>query len=239
MTTSRLLHHFVYRKVSLKTTWKCRLLILMFVVLLAFLTRVFWIPWIGRSLVCREDVAPSDAILVENFDPDYRAFERAAALQKAGFSGRILIPTEASEHDPKVADTISRGITELMSRVARLENIEIIPIREIEPISLNAAYQIRDFLTREHLGSVIVVTPGFRSRRSSLIYRAVLTPAGVQTHCMPVVGEHAIENWAATWHGIEDVTEQLVKLEYYRFYVLPLARRGPATPISNTQHLRT
>ena len=215
MTTSRLLHHFVYRKVSLKTTWKCRLLILMFVVLFAFLTRVFWIPWIGRSLVCREDVAASDAILVENFDPDYRVFERAAALQKAGFSGRILIPTEASEHDPEVADTISRGITELMSRTARLEN------------------------TREHLGSVVVVTPGFRSRRSSLIYRAVLTPAGVQTHCMPVVGEHAIENWAATWHGIEDVTEQLVKLEYYRFYVLPLARRGPAAPVSNTQHLRT
>src|SRR6267378_8115076 len=107
MTTSRLLHHFVYRKVSL--------------------------PWIGRSLVCREDVAPSDAILVENFDPDYRVFERAAALQKAGFSGRILIPTEASEHDPEVADTIWRGITELMSRTARLEN------------------------TREHLGSVVVV----------------------------------------------------------------------------------
>jgi hypothetical protein len=176
VTVTPLLHHFVYRKVSL------------IVVLFAFLTRVFWIPWIGRSLVCREDVAPSDAILVENFDPDYRAFERAAALQKAGFSGRILIPTEASEHDPEVADTISRGITELMSRVARLENIEIIPIREIEPISLNAAYQIRDFLTREHLGSLIVVTPGFRSRRSSLIYRAVLTPAGVQTHCMPVYG---------------------------------------------------
>src|SRR6267378_3176044 len=66
-----------------------------------------------------------------------------------------------------------------------------------------------------------------------------LRPAGVQTHCMPVVGEHATENWAATWHGIEDVTEQFVKLEYYRFYVLPPARRGPAGPIPNTQHLRT
>jgi len=62
----------VYRKASLKTTWKCRLLILIFVVLFVFLTRVFWIPLIGRSLVCREDVAPSDAILVENFDPNYR-----------------------------------------------------------------------------------------------------------------------------------------------------------------------
>src|SRR5882672_11455223 len=126
--TSRLLHHFVYRKASLTTTWKCRLLILIFVILFTSLTRAFWIPLIGWSLVCGEDVAPSDAILVENFDPDYRVFERAAALQKAGFSGRILIPTEASEHDPAVADTISRGI-------------------------------------REHLGSVVVVTPGFRSRR--------------------------------------------------------------------------
>src|SRR5229473_2783952 len=104
--TSRWLHYFVYRKASLTTTWKCRLLILVFVGLFAFLTRVFWIPLIGRSLMCREDVAPSDAILVENFDPDYRVFERAAALQKAGFSGRILIPTDASEHDPEVADTI-------------------------------------------------------------------------------------------------------------------------------------
>lgn len=129
----------MYRKESLKTTWKCRVLILIFVVLVAFLTRVFWIPLIGRSLVCSEDVVPSDAILVENFEPNYLVFERAAALQKTGFSGRVLVPTEASEHDPEVADTISRGIAELMSRVARLENIEIIPMREIEPISLNAA----------------------------------------------------------------------------------------------------
>jgi len=225
----------VYRKESLKTTWKCRLMILIFVVLVAFLTRVFWIPLIGWSLVCSEDVAPSDAILVENFDADYFVFERAAALQKAGFSGRILVPTGASEHDPEVADTISRGIAELMSRVARLENIEIIPIRAIEPISLHAAYQIRDFLTKEHLRSVIVVAPGFRSRRSSLVYRAVLTPAGVQAQCMPVDGKHAVENWTATWQGIENVTAQLIKLEYYQFYVLPLARRGRAAPTPHTR----
>jgi len=40
---------------------------------------------------------------------------------------------------------VSQGIAELMSQVARLQEPEILPIRVIEPISLNAAYQIRTF----------------------------------------------------------------------------------------------
>ena len=214
----------MYRKESLTTTWACRLLVVMLVGLVVVVTRTLWVPGIGRSLVCAEDVGPSDAILVENFDPNYLVFERAAALQKAGLAPRVLVPTEASGRDP-VANPVAQGIAELMARLARLEKIEIIPIREREPISLNAAYQVRDFLTREHLRSVIVVTPGLRSRRSSLVYRAVLTPAGIEAHCLPVLGEHGVENWTATWHGIEDVVEQLIKLEYYRLYVLPRHRR--------------
>ena len=232
---SRWWRHFVYRTECLKTTWTCRLSILIFVILIASVTRGFWLPSLGRSLTCTEEVGPSDVILVENFDPNYLLFERAAGLEKAGHSARVLVPTEASRDDPAVADTVSQGIAELMARVARVHNLKIIPIRDIEPISLNAAYQIRDFLTKERLRSVIVVAPAFRSRRSSLVYRAVLRPAGIQVYCMPVLGEHTPENWTATWHGIEDVTEQFVKLQYYRFYVLPLARGGAAAPARSTE----
>ena len=232
---SRWRRHFVYRTECLKTTWKCRLAILIFVILIASLTRGFWIPSLGRSLTCTEEVGPSDAILVENFDPNYLLFERAAALEKAGLSARVLVPTEASRLDPEVANTVSQGIAELMARVARVQNLKIIPRRDIEPISLNVAYQIRDFLTKESLRSVIVVAPAFRSRRSSLVYRAVLRPAGIQVYCMPVLGGHTPENWTATWHGIEDVTEQFIKLQFYRFYVLPLARGGVAAPARITE----
>src|SRR2546425_29768 len=232
---SRWRRHFVYRTECLKTTWKFRLAILIFIILIASLTRGFWIPALGRSLTCTEEVGPSDAILVENFDPNYLLFERAAALEKAGLSAKVLVQTEAPRHDPEVANTVSQGIAELMARVARVQDLEIVPTRYIEPISLNAAYQIRDFLTKEHLRSVIVVTPAFRSRRSSLVYRAVLRPAGVHVYCMPVLGEHTPENWTATWHGIEDVTEQFIKLQFYRFYVLPLAGGGAAAPARSTE----
>src|SRR5215510_3920137 len=210
-------HHFFYRKESVKTTWKFRLVLLMLVMLLVSVTHGFWMLKIGQSLVCTEEMSPSDVILVENFDPAYLVFERAAALQEAGFAARVLVPTQASR-DPERANLVSQGIAELMARLARLQNPTILPIRIFEPVSLNAAYQIRDFLTKEHLRSIIVVTDGFRSKRSVLVYHAVLDPAGIKVGCMPVFGQKTLKNWTETWHGIEGVTEQFLKLQYYRFY---------------------
>jgi hypothetical protein len=107
----------------------------------------------------------------------------------------------------------------------------MIPIREVEPISLNAAYDIRDFLAKEHITSVAIVTPGCRSRRSALIYQRVLGDAGISPSCVPVFDQRTAENWTDTWHGVQDVTEQFLKLQYYRFYVLPfLADASSASP---------
>ena len=96
----------------------------------------------------------------------------------------------------------------------------IIPIDAVEPISLNAANQIRDALLKENIKSVVVVSPAFRSRRSMLVYDAVLTPAGIRAGCAPVHGLRSPENWTDTWHGIQGVVEQFGKLQYYRFWVL-------------------
>jgi hypothetical protein len=220
--------HLVSRTPSLRTTWKLRLAILAVIIVTVWLTRGLWIPAIGLSLACREDLARSDVILAENFDPKYLVFERAAALQQAGLSATVLVPAKADH--PETPNTISRGIAELMARVARVDNLVIVPIRDIEPISLNAAYQVRDVLTAKRWTSVIVVAPAFRSRRSLLVHEAVLAPAGIRVYCTPVFGEYTHRTWTSTWHGIQDVTEQFLKLQFYRFYVLPFARRGAAAP---------
>jgi hypothetical protein len=43
----------------------------------------------------------------------------------------------------------------------------------------------------------------------------------VATHCQPVPGTRTPDNWFETWHGVQDVTLQFLKLQYYRWYVLP------------------
>ena len=105
--------------------------------------------------------------------------------------------------------------------MAHIRNAEILPIRALEPITLNAFYEIRAFLAKEHLNSAILVTSGFLSRRSSIISEAVLAPAGINMSCEPVFTGASPKTWSHTWHGIQEVTEQFVKLQYYRYYVIP------------------
>jgi hypothetical protein len=190
------------------------------VVLAGVLARGLWLPLIGQSLVCSEELTSADVIVVENFDPDYRLFERAAALQREGLSTRVLVPTPTSSNDSREVNLVSRRIVELMADLARIRNLEIVPIEEIEPYSLNAARQIRDYLSEGRVRSVLVVSPAFRSKRSSLVYRAILDPAGIRAHCLAVFGQHTPSNWTASWHGIQAATEQFVKLQFYRFYVV-------------------
>ena len=211
--------HLFQKKESIKTTWKLRLAIVLLPLLVIPLTRSFWSTSIGQSLTCTEHIGRSDIILVENIDPDYLLFERAAALRNAGLASRVLVPVQVS-HASERANSVSIGVAELMARAAQVPAPEIMPIRAREPISLNAAYQIRDFLTREHLRAVIVVTPGFRSKRSSLIYQAVLARAGIAVYCVPVFVGAALEDWTQSWHGIQEVGNQFFKLQFYRFYVL-------------------
>jgi hypothetical protein len=125
---------------------------------------------------------------------------------------------------------VSQGIAEVMARVTRMPEPEFIPIRDIEPISLNVAYQLRGFLVTEHLQLVLVVTPGVCSQRSSLVYHAVLGPAGITVSCVPLFVEKTPKNWTQKWHGVQDVTEQWLKLQYYCCPVKPFGLRFCINP---------
>jgi hypothetical protein len=211
---------------ALKTAGKSALVMLIVTAALAVTSR-WWTVQIGRSLVCAENVARSDALLIENFDPNYVLFERAEALERAGLAPITLVPVEAS-NGPDGMNLVSRGIAEVMARYARLRVWRPIPtLGYTEPISLNAALQVRRHLTRDGIRSVVVITPGFRSRRSFLVYRATLGEAGIAVYCVPVFNRPSPERWTDSWHGIQEVAEEFLKLQYYRFYVMPFVfRRG-------------
>jgi hypothetical protein len=209
----------LYTRQCVKTTWKLRLGVLVIAALTLASTSRIWMGAIARSLVCAQDVTPSDLILIENFDPNYLLFERAAALQKDRIAPQVLVPVQAWQ-DSGMPNYISQAVAEVMVRHARMAAWELLPISEVEPISLNAAFQIRQYLLRKNVKSLIVVTGGFRSQRSSLIYRTVLAGRGVQVRCDPVFGRATPERWGNSWHGIQGVAEEFVKLQYYRFYVL-------------------
>ena len=213
--------HLVYRTEVTRTTWKLRIGVLLFVLLVLRLTSAWWTAAIARSLICDASVAPSDAILVETFDFDYLHFERAADLRRAGLAARVLVPLQAdpATREPKA---ITVAVTELMAARSGLGTFEIVPVRDVEPITLNATRDVQRFLEHEHIRSLIVVTSLLRSRRSALVYAATLGAAGITVRYQTVPAEFDLNTWARSWHGIQDVLQQWIKLQYYRLYVLPI-----------------
>ncbi len=91
--TARWTRHFVYRSERTRTTWKLRIGLVAVVVVALWLTSGWWTVDIAHSLVCDASLAPSDAILVENFESTYVVFERAAQLRRARLASRVLVQT--------------------------------------------------------------------------------------------------------------------------------------------------
>jgi hypothetical protein len=69
-----------------------------------------------------------------------------------------------------------------------------------------------------------------RSHRSALLYDATLGRAGIAVRYEPVEGTRSVTTWTRSWHGIQEVAEQWLKLEYYRLYVLPFSLNAPEPP---------
>ena len=218
---SEWMRHFVYTRECLKTTWKLRALLVAIGVLLVVVSKPMWTWLVARPLMCGgASASPATAILIENLEPEYLLFEHVAWLRSRCATGRVLVPVQASP-DARQPAVMAGEFVAAMARVARLPMPELIPVRDVEPLSLNVARQVRDYLRREHISSVTVVSPGFRSGRASLVYHAVLDEAGIASSCVPVFGQVTPENWSDTWHGRQRVGLETIKLVYYRWYVLP------------------
>ncbi len=218
-SSGRWTRHFYYRREHTRTTWTLRLGLLAAAALVMWATSGCWAAAVGRSLVCEPDSRPSDAILVENFDNDYLVFERAAGLRRRGRAPLVLVPVWTGSGREQLSEA-GLAVAEAMARVSRLGDFTPVPVRDVEPISLNVARDVLSFVQRQRIGSVTVVAPSFRSRRSELVYHRVFDPAGVAVRCEPARGPHNEESWTRSWHGIEVVGQQWVKLLYYRVYVL-------------------
>jgi hypothetical protein len=228
--------YFVTRKEVVKTTWTFRAALLVAVVVVTYLTQPFWANRVAESLVCEnlERLERADAILIDYLDPDLSMFGRARQLQLAGLSSRVIAPVDVDPATGSIS-TVAAAVIDVQARQARIDDLRTVPASDVEPYSLNTAFRIRQFAKENGIASVILVTPAFRSQRSMMIYAAVLSPAGVSIQCAPVF-RRSVGDWTQTWHGIQDVGLQFIKLQYYRWYVLPfrLDEPHPSTQSDST-----
>jgi hypothetical protein len=192
--------------------------------LAVYVSRAWVVPAFGESLVCNDKGPVAATLLLDNFDNDFGLFRRAAELQRTAAARRVLVPiTAPAEPDATLA---AREVASAFARVTGLAQWDMIPVLQQEPISLHTAKRVRDFLVSEQISDVTLLSSRYRSRRSDLIYRAVLSDRGIKMTCMPLWEVADPAEWTGTWHGIQNAVEQFLKLQYYRFWVMPVRYRS-------------
>lgn len=209
-----------YCTIGYRPTWKLPLFVVILLLALGSATHSWWSPTVGWFLVSDSGMVNPDLILIDNLDTNYLLFEKARDLKLGGATALVLVPVVAGGNHPDEPNVVSQEITRVLLRLAQLESAEMIPITQEEPITLNTARQVGNYLLDTGVKKVLILTSGFKSKRIHLIFRKVLSEVGIETCCLPVWGTHRPENWTATWHGIQEVILQHVKLAYYRLWVL-------------------
>ena len=211
---------FVEKKV-VRTSWNFRLLGLALLVAALLIPGKYWLSAAAMSLVHTGPVMPAEVILVDPLETHYIIFDRAARLYGRGFGSRFIAPVVTPGAGPQnPGDQVAIDIANLLARTAGIHDPEVITIRDEEPITLNAAIQIRDYLLDHRIGSAVMVTTCFRSQRTFEVYHSVFEPCGLRFSCEPVCGDRSPENWTSSLHGLQEVALELWKLWYYRLWVL-------------------
>ena len=140
--------------------------------------REWFLVKIGGALVSEDALVSADAIAVLSGNTPYRVLE-AIDLHRKGFAPLILLTQSIGEKDYQILMK-SLGVNhktrfEVNRKVSIYKGIpteQIVPLPEIDSTKSEAEV-ILAFLKREGLQSIIVVTSGYHSTRTRLIFRSL------------------------------------------------------------------
>jgi len=99
------------------------------------------------------------------------------------------------------------GLKETESKVI------IVPIRH--PVTLKEAEVVLKDLSKENIKSAILLSSGFHTRRSYLVYQHVGIPLQIKIFPSACFTNYQLNNWWVQEPGVRDFTVELLKLGYY------------------------
>ena len=184
------------------------------------------VAWVAaRSLVVRDELQPADVILVLSGASEYVERTRHAAdLFKRGVAPKIILTNDNlrggwNSEQQRNPYFIEREAEELRRAGVPAAQIEALP----EPVAstYDEAVRLRAYAAEHKLGSVLIVTSAYHSRRALWTMRRVFRESGVRVSVAPVATGGTAQQTppAATWwlsrRGWRSVAPEYPKIVYY------------------------
>ncbi|NPU86434.1 MAG: hypothetical protein HPY65_18310 [Syntrophaceae bacterium] len=94
-------------------------------------------------------------------------------------------------------------------------DIKIIVNHIHDPITLTSAKGALEALSQDHVRSAILLSKGFHTRRSFLVYQHVGIPLQIKIFPSACFNEYQLDHWWSNEKAVRDFTSEVVKLAYY------------------------
>lgn len=190
-----------------------RLILVVLVVVVLFLTRQTWLTAVGDVLVARDELAPSDVIVVLAGNSPFRA-RHAETLYARGLAPHVIISNEPlSSHG---VQTTWLELREVGLVHLAIPDDAIVPIPEISDSTYEEALHSRDIMRERGWRTAILVTDPFHMRRAVMTFRQAFEPDGFQVLASPADGsKYGVNNWWTDRNAIMRVAQEYIKLGYY------------------------
>jgi uncharacterized SAM-binding protein YcdF (DUF218 family) len=196
--------------------WPLRLLIAVALLAGLYLTRVPSLTAVAGFLDVGEPPGPVDAVMVLGGGSNTRPVV-AAALVRAGLARRVLVPTVRLA--PENEDGLTPPDHELIRRVLRARGVPDQAIVNL-PGEVNStrdeARSLHRYLDTEPDATVTVVTNGFHTRRTRMLFCHELGERAAQVHFVaaPTDG-FSTHDWWRHEAGFNTYAAEYFKLVYY------------------------
>ena len=183
------------------------------------LTRSLWLPLPARALVVRDRPEKAALLFVLSGHLIWRA-PLAARLYREGYAPRVLVTGSGTSDYFLLLSGESLTDAEVAGRVlARLgvDPAAMVLVKKGGTSTYEEALILRDYVDTHAIGSVIVVTSNFHSRRARWIFGKVLGTRPVDLAFVEAETTFTAGDWWRREEGLITVANEYTKLVYYFF----------------------
>ncbi|MEO8097297.1 MAG: YdcF family protein [Acidobacteriota bacterium] len=185
---------------------------------LAYTFRFQLLVGVGHFLVVRDKLENADILFLLNGDASVRP-QYAAALYNRGLATKIVIAR--SEDSPATKAGAYPNTTDSNLRILRSLGVPESALVEVKPTAgvmhtFDEAEVLRDYVNKNSVKRVILVTSDIHSRRSRFIFTKILADRNVQLMLAPIPDrKYGADNWWKSEDGIIGCQNEYLKLVYY------------------------
>ncbi len=195
----------------------CLFLLLIAIVIYSF--RVTLLMQAGRFMAPEGDYVADVAIMEGDEFIDRGVVRSGMNLLSSGKVKRIVVVLHriAPSHRPFALNEDYPDLVrkEMHAIGLKESNFKVIVTHIHHPVTLTAATGALAALAKENIKSAILLSKGFHTRRSFLIYQHLGAKYKIEIFPSACFNAYQPDNWWSQEHGVRDFAAEVLKLVYY------------------------